>query len=167
MLSNCGLTDVGLNRLARLHDSVLHNTVSKKLSNLANRYDELLKQWDSELKEYSVVLDNVDMLTKPRREMAEKGNRMNHMVQAIAVEERVQPSADNSSQEVNVEEIRPTDVYPTSSDKLQLKEMMVKRLVAIWSELPAMKNVPLDRSVVTHKYTPQMSQKTDYVSGMF
>ena len=50
-LSNAGVTDNGLDRMAHLQDSVIHNTVDKKLTDLANRYDELLKKWDQQLVE--------------------------------------------------------------------------------------------------------------------
>lgn len=165
MISNCGITDVGLDRMARLGDAVVHQTVSGKLKQLAKRYDVVLNKWDSELANYGIVLDNVDIMTRPRREKADVSNTMHHMVQAIAVEERIKTDPIyRLRQEIPVENISPADVFPTAADDVKLQKMMVRMVLEVWSKIPALKCIELQLPDDTHQYTPQMAQKTNHVS---
>ena len=166
MVSNSGITDAGLDRLAHLHDSVVHTTVGSKMCDMGKRVDVLIAKWDAQLKNYGIVVDNVDIMTKPRRDKTEKSNTMHHMVQAIAVEERVRPREDlrSKEQDIQVEDLKPADVVPTTQDTAKLLEMMVGKVTEIWSKIPALKGVKLTLPDESHQYTEQMSKKTDYVS---
>ena len=47
MVSNSGITDAGLDRLAHLHDSVVHTTVGSKMCDMGKRVDVLIAKWDA------------------------------------------------------------------------------------------------------------------------
>ena len=115
---------------------------------------------------YGVVVDIIYIMTKPRRDKTEKSNTMHHMVQAIAVEERVRPSEDLRSKEhdIQVEDLKPADVVPTTQDTAKLLEMMVGKVTETWSKISALKGVKLTLPDESHQCTEQMSKKTDYVS---
>lgn len=163
-LSNAGVTDNGLDRMAHLQDSVIHNTVDKKLTDLANRYDELLKKWDQQLVEYGIVIDNVDIMTRPRRQKEGKSNVMHHMIQGIAVQERVSTAPQEIQQTMSVEDVKPEDIYPTEAEHQQLRDKMVSEVIRIWSNLPALKEVPVTLRPETHTHTAEMTRKSEYVS---
>lgn len=161
ILSDGGMTNVGINRMAKLYDTITHHGLLRKLNDMAKRYNVDLNKFV----EFGIVLDNVDMYVKPRAETAKTSNTMHHMVQAIAVEERVQPSvSDSNCPAIPVENIQPKDIIPSLSDSERLKELMVKEVLRIWSEMPALKNVDFEEAEETHQYTAQMSQPSNLVS---
>jgi hypothetical protein len=90
---------------------------------------------------------------------------MNHMVQAIAVSERVKPDASISqAARIPIDDLKARDVYPTQSDDITLKEMMVAKVLEIIARLPALKEVPLKSPSESHKYSAETSKKTNIVS---
>ena len=64
MVSNSGITDAGLDRLAHLHDSIVHTTVGSKLCDMGKRVDVVIAKWGAQLKNCGIVVDNVDFMTK-------------------------------------------------------------------------------------------------------
>lgn len=161
ILSNGGLTDTCMNRMAKLYDTVTHQNLIKKLNDLAKRHKVSLAQLENQ---YCVVLDNVDIYVKPRRETKDKSNTMHHMVQAIAVEERVQPPLSVSRvPSIPVADIEPEDVYPTVDDGNVMKQLMYWKVVEILKEMPALKGVPLNLPSKRHLYTAEMSRKSKQV----
>ena len=89
ILHDGGTKEQTIDRLAKLYDCTTHQSILPKLNILASRYDLELKEWIADGTKFSIVLDNVDSYVKPRRETKDKGNVMYHMVQAIAVADRV------------------------------------------------------------------------------
>ena len=47
MVSNSGITDAALDRLAHLHDSIFHTTVGSKMCDMGKRVDVLIAKWDA------------------------------------------------------------------------------------------------------------------------
>lgn len=165
ILSDGGITDKCMNRMSKLYDTTTHQNLLTKLNVMATRYNVMLDKWKAELREYSVVIDNVDIFVRPRRESKGKTNIMNHMVQAIAVDERVAPALDaNNAPEIPIQDIKASDVYPTSTEDCALKEMMVSKVLQMIAQIPALKEVAMTLPSETHKYTPQTSKKTTLVS---
>ena len=62
------------------------------------------------------------------------------MVEAIAVEERIRLSEDLSSKDhdIQVEDLKPADVVPTTQDTAKLFEMMVRKVTETWSKISAL-----------------------------
>lgn len=163
ILSNGGITDACMNRLAKLADTVTHQSVLTKLNGMAKRYDAHLKNWP----QFSIVVDNVDMLVRPRREDSSKSNKMYHMVQAIAVKDRVITQIDDNSRlpTVSVQNIKPADVYPQQEDVKQLTELMISTVVRVLGEMPALEHLKLDQIPNIHKFSSQTSRKSHSVSN--
>ena len=59
MVWNSDITDATLDRLAHLHDSIVHTTVGSKVCDMGKRVDVLIAKWDAQLKVYGIVVDNV------------------------------------------------------------------------------------------------------------
>ena len=86
------------------------------------------------------------------------------MVQAIAVEERVQPLPSVSLvPSIPLADIEPEDVYPTVDDGNMMKQLMHWKVVEILKEMPALKGVPLNLPSKNHLYTDEMSRKSKQV----
>lgn len=165
MLTNGGLTATCLNRVAHLGDSVTMSTINCKMNDLTKTYANLIKTWDTQVQEYGIVLDSVDIMTKPRREASDKKNVMHHMVQAIVVEERVKKAAQpNASPSKAIGDVLPKDIMPSHTDDSLLQQMMVTRVLRLWSTLPAFQDIPLCLPSEEHSNTSSMSRKTEYVS---
>lgn len=149
-----------MNRLARLYDCVTHQSIIHKLTDMAQRYDIPMKSWE----EFSIVLDNVDIYVKPRQETASKSNTMHHMVQAIAVKDRVLSELTNSSRQplVEIEKLKPADIYPTADDKETIKMLMYDKVKEIISKMPAA--AALDIKIqYTHQFSAEMKTKSEEV----
>lgn len=163
VLSDAGLTDSCMNRLAKLRDTVTHQNLLGKLNAIAKRHKVDMDDW----KEFGVVLDNVDVYVKPRKESSEKTNKMHHMVQAIAVEERVSPPADASkAPAINVDSIEPTDVYPSTGDELHLRQLMYTKILEMLTQIPALKDVPVELPSEEHPFSLFTSRKSQQVNSV-
>lgn len=164
ILSDGGITDSCMNRLAKLYDTVTHQNIIGKVNDLAGRFDAELQHWN----DFSIVFDNVDMMVKPRREAADKSNQMYHMVQAIAVQDRVvaEPGACSKDPKTEVESITPQHVYPDNKDDKELRQLMVSAVVRILREMPALQTVEVAEEP-PHRYTPQTSKKSRQVGKFF
>lgn len=162
LLSDGGVTDSCMNRLAKLYDCVTHQSIIGRLNDIAKRYNVELQTWP----DFCVVFDNVDAMIKPRRQTAEKQNVMTHMVQAIAVKDRVLPPdlSDPSSNKPNIaiEDVKPADLYPTPQDDLALSKLMVQMVLEVWSEMPALASHDLVEHR-PHQYTEYTSKKSKQV----
>lgn len=167
LLSDGGITDTCMNRLAKLQDTTTHQSLIGKLNAMAADYKSTIDEWDRQLKQYAIVVDNVDIYTKPRRETAEKSNTMNHMVQAITVEERVKPPTDlNSKPDIPVEDVQPQHVYPSEADEKDLRDLMTQKVIEVWSQIPALKDTKITPPVESHRFTTEMTRKTQHVSSL-
>ena len=64
----------------------------------------------------------------------------NTTVQAIAVEERIRTSEDLRSKEhdIQVEDLKPADVVPTTQDTAKQLEIMVGKVRETWSKVSAL-----------------------------
>ena len=91
---------------------------------------------------------------------------MQHMVQAIAVEERVRPYKDLRTKEHDkpVEDLKPADGVQTTQDTAKLLKMMFGKVTEIWSKIPTLKSVKRTLPDESHQYTEQISKITNYVS---
>lgn len=69
LLSNGGLKDASINRLAKLYDCTTHQNLLPKLNAIADRYDIGLQQWVKKNQQFGIVFDNVDVYVTPRREI--------------------------------------------------------------------------------------------------
>lgn len=131
---------------------------------MAKRYDASMKTWN----QYSIVLDNVDIYVKPRREASDKSNTMHHMVQAIAVEDRVLSEVTDSSRQpiVNIENIQPSHVYPTDNDREAIEKLMCEKVVEILGEMPgvAKLDITIDHH---HQHFEEMKRKSQQVQRIF
>lgn len=160
ILSNGGLTDATMNRLARMYDCVTHQNIIKKLSAMAERYDASMKTW----KEFNIVLDNVDIYVKPRREASNRSNTMHHMVQAIAVKDRVLTTKTNENRQpmVDIENLQPSHVYPTANDRKAVEQLMCDKIIDVLVEMPAVAKlgISIDHS---HQHSAEMKQKSELV----
>ena len=112
-------------------------------------------------------MDNVDMLVKPRHDDSSKSNKMYHMVQAIAVKDRVLTQADDDSSQpaISVERLQLTDVYPDQSDQESLRGLFIDMVIQILGEMPALQNLDLTKPH-KHMYSTQMSTKSDVVGNL-
>lgn len=166
MLSHGGVLDTTMNRLARLYDCTTHQSLQPKLNELAKRYNLDLMEWIKQNKGFAIVFDNVDVFTKPRSASASKSNTMFHMVQAIAVKERVEATgSDLGPPHITVENIKPADVIPSEGDYSNLKGLMVNEVLKIWSEIPGLQKVKMPMKSEKHKYTHMMNKKSEMVSS--
>ena len=163
ILSNGGITDACMNRLARLSDTVTHQNLLGKLNELAGRWDVSLRTWP----QFNIVMDNVDMLVKPRHDDSSKSNKMYHMVQAIAVEDRVLTQADDDSRQpaISIATLKPTDVYPDQSDTAFLRGLFINKVIQLLGEMPALQNLELTKKPKHHIYSKLMSKKSNMVSN--
>lgn len=158
ILSDGGITDAAMNRLARLYDCVTHQSIINKLTAMAARYDIPMNSW----REFSIVLDNVDIYVKPRQETATKSNTMHHMVQAIAVEDRVFSDHLRRQSLVDIDKLKPSVIYPTTQDQQAVRKLMFNKVLEILGTLPAAAdlNIKVDHS---HKYSAEMKKKSEQV----
>ena len=161
ILSNGGATDVCMNRMAKLYDTVTSTNVLRKLDEMARRYNVCMESWS----QFSLVIDNVDIYVKPRRETADHSNTMHHMVQAIAVKDRVITSINNSTRlpMVPLKDITPADVYPNVDDISALRVLMVEETVALLGQMPALRKLNIKRQG-THEYSWAQKRKSEAVS---
>ena len=159
ILSNGGVTDACMNRLARLSDTITHQSLLTKLNAMAQRWDVPLQRWQ----QFNIVLDNVDMFVRPRHDDSSKSNKMYHMVQAIAVKDRVLPEIDHEPN-VPIDSLKPADVYANQSDIAHLKQLMAEIVVQVLAEMPALQNLKLKRESKKHVYSPLMTRKSEVVS---
>lgn len=163
ILSHSGLTDAGMNRLAKLYDCVTHQSILQKLNGIATRYDMEMKTWE----QYNIVLDNVDIYIKPRRETASVSNKMFHMVQAIAVKDRVLTQKNDKSRQplVNVDELLPHHAYPTDNDHKELQTLLRHKLEFIITQMPGLGHLAgKTQTKKHHKYSDEMKKKSEQVS---
>ena len=103
------------------------------MCDMGKRVDVVIAKRDAQLKNYGIVVDNVDLMTKPYHDKTEKSNTLHHMVQAIAVEERVRPSKYLRRKEHDkpVEDLKPADGVQTTQDTAKLLKMMVGKVTEI------------------------------------
>lgn len=159
ILSNGGITNSSMNRMAKLYDCTTSQNLLGKLNKMASRYAVDLDTWD----EFGIVVDNVDIFVKPRREMSTKTNQMFHMVQAIAVEERVQASILDNAPAISVDKIQPDDVLPSETDKSRVRNLMCSKVIQIWSTMPALKDIDVAPPQEHHQYSEHMSKRSNQV----
>lgn len=67
IISDCGIRDACMNRLAKLYDTITHQSLLTKLNDMSTRYNKLLDDWKSQLQEYSVALTYaLALLSEPK-----------------------------------------------------------------------------------------------------
>lgn len=160
ILSDGGITNICMNRMAKLYDTTTHQSLLYKQNQMAARYDIDLAKWQ----EFGIVLDNVDMFVRPRYETSARSNTMHHMVQAIAVEERVPPISESQTPTIAVDRIQPADVIPSLSDAQRVRELMVNEILRIWTQIPALRDTEFEKADERHTYTEEMSGRSNLVS---
>lgn len=150
-----------MNLLAKLNDCTTHQSILPKVNELANQHHSMLAKWSAQKEQYAIVFDNVDIHIKPRQQSQNTSNTMHHMVQSMAVKERVQ-SSKTGGPSVNVMQIQPHHLLPTTADHSTLKTLMIDQLLKIWKEMPAMQTV-ITPSSEKHPYTHRMKMKSEMV----
>lgn len=156
------MKDVSMNRLAKLYDCATHQSILPKINILAERHHVDLSQWVQQSLEYSIVFDNVDIMMRPRRESSVNCNKMHHMVQAIAVQERVK-NVEKSPPLISIDEITPADVMVTSSDEKILKDIMVEQVKKMIAQCPGLAAVKVPLANEEHEYSEAMTKKSPMV----
>lgn len=164
VLSQGGVTAVTMNRLARLYDCTTYQSVLPKLNLIAEGYLVDLNEWIVRRKEFAVVFDNVDMYVKPRMESKSKSNTMSHMVQAIAVQERVE-AKDKGEPHTYIDDIKASELVPTAREMEKMRRLMVDEVLRVWSAIPGLKDVKLELRDETHEYSTFMKKKSQLVSN--
>ena len=129
------------------------------------RSDTKVKKWQTEKKQFGIVLDNIDVYVKPRRETAGKHNTMFHMVQAIAVQERIQPGREDQIPPIiRIDEVSPEHVLPTDTHIERLHELLVDQVLKIWKGMPQFSDAAIHTNSEEHRYTSKMKKKSTVVS---
>ena len=121
---------------------------------MAQRWDILLQTWQ----QFNAVLGNAEMSVKPRHDDSSKSNKMYHMIQAIAVKDRVLPQVDHEPN-VPIDALKPADVYAKQSDIAHLKQLMLEIVVQMQAAKPALPSLNLKREFKKHVYSPFMTRK--------
>lgn len=164
LLSDGGLTNIAMNRLAKLYDCTTHQSFLPKLNALSSRTNFDLQHWIAQKTEFGIVFDNVDVLVRPRMESSNKSNNMFHMVQAIAVKERVVAQHTDRGPLVLVDDLKPSHVVPSMIDYTNMKRMLVNEVMTIWSTIPALQRLKLPIESEKHTYSHLMSKRSELVS---
>lgn len=161
MFTDGGMKDASMNRLAKLYDCTTHQSILPKINALGKRHLFDLGKWTAEGIEYSIVFDNVDILTRPRRESAKVSNKMHHMVQAMAVQERVKVP-EKKPPAIPIDSIKPGDVIAKAEDEQQLRRLMVDYVKRILQqECPGISSLTLEPE--EHQYSHLMKKPTPMV----
>lgn len=166
VLNHGGIKDSAMNRLAKLCDCVTHQNLLSKLNAIADRYDLELIQWRKQCEEYGIVFDNVDLLVRPRRETQSTANTMYHMVQAMAVKERVTTTGtglDTTSPATTIDTIQPENVIPSNDDYRSIRSLMINQVLKIWAEMPCMTSLKLPILSEQHEYSDVMKKRSEMV----
>ena len=129
------------------------------------RSDSKVKKWQTEKKQFGIVLDNIDVYVKPRRETAGKHNTMFHKVQALAVEERIQPGREDQIPPIiRIDEVAPEHVLPSDMHIEKLHKLLVDQVLKIWQGMPRFSDASIPTISEDHRYTSKMRKKTTVVS---
>ena len=166
LFSDAGVKDKSMNRFAKLYDCTTHQSILPKINILAKREHVDLSHWEESALQFGIVFDNVDILMRPRRESSKKANTMYHMVQAIAVQERVKAD-EKGPPLISIDNIKPSDVMVSSSDSAAMKDLMVQRVVHILAELPRLAAADITLASEKHQYSEQMSKPSPMVRKQF
>ena len=113
---------------------------------------------------FKIVFDNIDKNVKPRHMRSDRQTNSLHYVHAYAVKDRVDFSATTSELrgEVNI-----FDVLPNAQDYTSLKASfttLVSRLIVKYLTFFSKDYKPLTCNHIPHKYSKEMSIKSDIVS---
>lgn len=167
LLSEGGTKDTALDRLASLHDCLSTRMTLNKLNGMAANYDIPLRKMREEGRPYVVVFDNVDKYIRPRHQSSTSSNKMVHMVQAIAVAERVnrspQPHVPDEP-EIQLEEINKQHLLPSTDDEASVRAMMVHQVKKAWRQhVPGLSWIDLDDQ--HHAATESTTLKSVVVSS--
>lgn len=167
ILSEGGISNVTMNRMAKLYDCTTHQSLLPKLNVIASRFNIDLNRWVSHDHQFSIVFDNVDIFIKPRMESSFKTNTMYHMVQAMAVKDRVRTAiSDRSPPYINLDNIEPSDLLPSETDVSELSSLMVNEVLKVWSEIDCLKGVKLPLVSKQHRYSSEMRNRSSMVKSL-
>lgn len=162
VLSDGGLTDVAMNRLAKLYDCVTHQALLPKVDSIASGFDRDINTWKQDGKQFSIVFDNIDIYIRRRKESSTSTNLMQNMVQAIAVLDRI--ISDSSRDHLKIDEVQPGHILPSEDDSQTLKKLMADEVLRIWSDIPVIKQLKLTSLTDQHDYSDMMRKKSEMVS---
>ena len=114
---------------------------------------------------YKLVMDNIDSTVRPRYMREDAQNQSLHYVQMYAVKDRIDYSSVPDSAPLSSRSI--FDIIPSSDDYAQLKKNLAILVARILVEHIQFFNEDFKDLVtkhILHKYSDQMSQKSEVVS---
>ena len=157
------MKDEGLSRLAKLYDTVTTVTLLKKLDQLSLRYLAPVQPARDAATPLTVVLDNVDKYLRARQTTHTRGNTMTHMVQALAVVERIQRQP--GSPAVQLTALQPSLFLPTQSDTEKVTRLFAAAVKDIWSAyIPALSRTFAPTTSATHLKAAETGKRVVFVS---
>ncbi|XP_071796288.1 uncharacterized protein [Asterias amurensis] len=168
----------------RLHTrgvSSAYQTVLSKQAIFGNGFDNKVKEWastaadesavdtsevDSPLSSYQIVMDNVDIRVRARHTTKDHHGTDFHMVNTMAVKDRVTSSLTDLKPEVNVDKLNLRMCLPSVSDNQTLKHnwsILIGHIIA--DHLPAMqwmkRELPQE---IHHSHMSEARQKSEVVN---
>lgn len=169
VLMSGGTKQCTLNQLACVHDVMSNTQRDRKQLEYVQLFDQDLQVWKDEENKFQIVFDNVDKHVKRRHQSSAKPNAFQHMVQAIALKDRVVTTNLNLPPAKPIGDfIDPTLLFPSEEDCQVLVEGLSSLIRNIWAEhIPALEWMRPEqdlRHIYSHKFQDEMKQKSELVN---
>lgn len=166
LLVSLGAKAVAHDVLAKTYDSMTYTNVLIQQNLMADKYIEKVDEWRCNGTNYSIVFDNLDKHMKAHKGASNTTqNKMNHMVHAIAYESRVQaPSTISHDPEIDMQELRPCDLLPTTQDYASIRQefgLHIRSIIA--DNIPALAWIKPSAPGLKHIYSHALCKETEQV----
>lgn len=160
LLVTGGAKESCISRLSRIYDCMHYSTTLHMQDAFAAVIDEDLKGWKDDASTFNIVYDNVDKHVRSRH--TKNKNKMVHMVQGIAVKNRINFDEVADAAPCVPMDVPPSKIIPSPDDEGKLVAHMARLVRTVWSRRVAalewMK--PADH---THSRMTETSSKSEVV----